>query len=150
MAKNSEMIRGEQANWEVMFFRLIDKMVPYLKPGAVIHRSELVSTEGMDFVCKELGRLGYVVNKTPQNTLQTTIGTMVRKEFILTDGAGTYTLTEKGYKRLLEIRENYDPEKENPIGPKGFAMKALENLDPKMREKILRNFREQNGKKSKK
>jgi hypothetical protein len=148
MAKNIEMIRGEKANWGVMFFRLIDKMVPYLKPGTVIHRYELVSSEGMDFVCKELGGRGYVVNKTPQNTLQTTIGTMVKKEFILTDGAGTYTLTEKGYKRLLEIRENYDPEKENPIGPKGFAMKALENLDPKMREMLFRNFRKQNGKKS--
>lgn len=140
MAKNSEMIRGEKANWEVMFFRLIDKMVPCLKPGAFIHRYELVSTEGMDFVRKELGRFGYVVNKTLENTLQTTIGTMVKKEFILTDGAGTYTLTKKGYKRLLEILENYDPEKENPIGPYGLAIKALDNLDPKNKEEVLMNF----------
>lgn len=140
MAKNYEMIRGEKANWEVMFFRLIDKMVPYLTPGTVIHRSELVSTEGMDFVCKELGRLGYEVTKTPVNTLQTTIGTMVKKEFILTDGAGTYILTEQGYKRLLEIRENYDPENENPICPEGIAIKALKNLDPKLREEIIEKF----------
>ena len=140
MAKNSEMIAGEGANWEVMFFRLIDKMVPYLKPGAIIHRYELVNTEGMGFVCKELGRIGYIVNKTPINTLQTTIGTMVKKEFILTDGAGTYTITEKGYKRLIDIRENYEPEKENPIGPTGKALKALEILDEKTRKKVLSSW----------
>jgi hypothetical protein len=146
MAKNSEMIKGESANWEVMFFRLIDRTVRYLKPGAHIHRYELVSTEGMDFVRKELGRIGYVVNKTPENTLQTTIGTLVKKKFILTNGSGTYALTNKGYERLIEIQENYDRKKENPIGPTGFALKALENLDEKIREVLLRTFRAQNGK----
>ena len=57
MAKNAELIVGEKANWEVMFFRLIDKTGSLLKPGAFIYRYELVSTEGMDFVRKELGNL---------------------------------------------------------------------------------------------
>ena len=64
----------------------------------------------------------------------------MKKEFILTDGAGTYTLTKKGYKRLIDIRKNYDPEKENPIGPSGIALKALYNLDEKTRKKVIENL----------
>jgi len=141
MAKNFELIPGERSNWEVVFFLLIDKMVPFLKPDAVINRHELVSTAGMEFLCGLLGEIVYGTEKALEERLQGTINDMVKKKFILTDGSGQYTLTEKGHKRLIEIREKYDPEWKKPLGAIGKALKALELIpDNKIRKEVLRNW----------
>jgi hypothetical protein len=43
MAKNIALIPGENSNWEVVFFLVVDKMVPFLKPNDVFQRQDIVS-----------------------------------------------------------------------------------------------------------
>ncbi len=141
MAKNIALIPGERSNWEVAFFLLIDEMVPFLKPQTTFSRQNIVGTSGMNFIHKLLGSIAYKVNKTPENSLQGTINTMVNKKgFILSNGSGDYTLTKKGYDRLIEIREKYNPEKKEPIGSTGKAIMAIKSLPKEVREKVMREL----------
>ena len=96
----------------------------------------------MIFICDCLGEVKYGSDNALEKRFQGTINTMVKKEFIRTLIAGTYELTNKGYERLIEIREAYDPEKKTAIGPMAMAMKAIESLDEKTRETVLKNFME--------
>lgn len=142
MAKNIALIPGERSNWEVAFFLLIDKMVPFLKLGTTFNRQDIVGTSGMNFLHELLGDIAYEVNKTLENTLQNTINKMVqKKKFVLSNGSGEYTLTEKGYKRLIEILGKYDPKHKEALGATGKALMALESIpDKRIREEVRRNF----------
>jgi hypothetical protein len=141
MAKNIALIPGERSNWEIVFFLLIDEMVPFLKHQTTFSRQNIVDTSGMNFLHKLLGSIDYEVNKTLENSLQGTINTMVnKKEFILSDGSGGYTLTKKGYNRLIEIRKKYNPEKREAIGIKGKVIMAIESLPKEVRDKVMRGF----------
>jgi len=141
MAKNIALIPGENSNWEVVFFLVVDKMVPFLKPNDVFQRQDIVSEAGMNFIHNILGSIGYAVNKTLENSLQGTINSMVKKKgFLLSNGAGDYTLTKKGYERLKEIRENYNPQQKEAIGFTGKAIMAIESLPKEIREKVMREF----------
>lgn len=116
MAKNQALIANEKSNWEVAFFLLIDKMIPFLKPNVNFDRQDIVCTSGMNFLHKLLGSIGYEVNKTLEHSLQGTINTMRKKDYILSNYQGNYTLTEKGYDRLHEIRGKFNVEKKEYIG----------------------------------
>lgn len=141
MAKNIALIPGERSNWEIAFFLLIDKMVPFLKPHTTFSRQTIVGTSGMNFLHKLLGSIGYEVNKTLENSLQGTINTMVKKRgFLISDGFGDYTLTKKGYERLKEIRKTYNPQRKEAIGITGKAIMAIESLPKEMGEKVIREF----------
>jgi predicted transcriptional regulator len=95
----------------------------------------------MTFIHKILGSIGYAVNKTLENSLQGTINNMVKKKgFLLSNGAGDYTLTKKGYERLKEIRENYNPQQKKAIGITGKAIMAIESLPKEIREKVMKDF----------
>jgi len=79
MAKHFKLILGENSNWEVAFFLLIDKFVPSLKSETVFSRQNIVGSSGMNFLHNLLSPIGYEVNKTLENTLQGTINNMVKK-----------------------------------------------------------------------
>ena len=136
MAKNIALISGERSNWEVMFFLVVDKMVPLLKPNDVFHRQDIVSEAGMSFIHKTLGSIGYEVNKTLENSLQGTINRMVNKKYILSD-SGEYTLTFKGHTRLCEIRYKYFPEGNEYIGKLKEEIESLDSLSETKCEEIL-------------
>ena len=142
MAKHFKLILGENSNWEVAFFLLIDKFVPSLKSETVFSRQNIVGSSGMNFLHNLLSPIGYEVNKTLENTLQGTINNMVKKKkYILSNGYGEYTLTEIGYNRLIEIQKKYDSKQKQAIGATGKALLTLEFIpDKEIREKVLRDF----------
>jgi hypothetical protein len=127
MAKNIALIPGEKSNWEVVFFLVVDKMVPFLKPNDVFQRQDIVSEVGMSFIHKILGSIGYEVNKTLENSLQGTINRMVKKKYIIAD-FGEYRITLEGHARLCEIREKYYPENQAYIGELKQNIEYFESL----------------------
>ncbi|WDP85747.1 MAG: hypothetical protein HUN05_11895 [Desulfobacter sp.] len=127
MAKNRLLIAGEKSNWEVMFFLLVDKMVPFLKPNGDFDRQDIVGDQGMPFVYKTLGACGYEVDKTLEKSLQGTINRMVKKGYILAD-YGRYTLRQIGYERMCKIREKYSPEKKIFIGELKESLEYFDSL----------------------
>ena len=140
MAKYIALIPGERSNWEIAFFLLIDEMVPFLKPNTIFYRQDIICNPGMNFLYNLLGSIGYQVNKTLENSLQGTINRMVKERGFLLSDQGEYTLTQKGYDRLKEIRENYNPETKEPIGSTGKVIMAIESLPKEVREKVMRDL----------
>ncbi|MCP3888829.1 MAG: hypothetical protein GY702_08125 [Desulfobulbaceae bacterium] len=136
MAKNIALIPGEQSNWEVVFFLLVDNMIPFLKSNDVFQRQDIVSKAGMSFIYRTLGSIGYEVNKTLENSLQGTINRMVNKKYILAD-FGEYTLTLKGHIRLCEIRDKYCPEGKEYIGQLKENIEYFDSLSEARCEEIL-------------
>jgi len=146
MAKNVALIPGERSNWEVAFFLLIDEMVPFLKPNMNFDRQDIVSGSGMNFLHKLLGSIGYEVNKTLEHSLQGTINTMRKKDYIYSD-FGRYTLTPKGYERLIEIRDKYNTEKKEYIGKLKASMDWIDSLSEEKIDRMISSIPSEAAKK---
>lgn len=136
MAKNVALIPGERSNWEVAFFLLIDDMIPFLKPNMDFDRQDIMSAAGVNFLHSLLSAIGYKLDKALEYSLQGTINTMRKKGYIFSDH-GRYTLTPKGYERLVEIREKYVPDKNIYIGKLKMSMNCFSSLSDEKYEEIV-------------
>ena len=136
MAKNVALIPGERSNWEVAFFLLIDEMVPFLKPNMNFDRQDIMSDSGMNFLHSLLSPIGYQLDKALEESLQGTINKMRKKSYILSD-QGRYTLTKKGYDRLIEIREKYIPEKKEYIGNLKESIDTINSFSDEKCERVV-------------
>jgi hypothetical protein len=144
MAKNYRLIPGENNNWEVASFLLIDHLfVSTSKKRIEISRLDMhSSTNAINFIKNLLGPLGYVVNKTLSNSISSAITRLERDDYIICYDGGQCTLTDSGLERLQEIKEKYSKSKEEPIGKNKEVFQIIENLSPETRREILRNYYE--------
>jgi hypothetical protein len=109
MAKHYKLIPGENNNWEVAAFLLIDHL--YTTSSRISHiefsRTDMhSSTNALNFVEKLLGPIGYVVDKTLSNSISSAITRLEQKGY-LKCGDGQCLLTDDGYNRFQEIKDKY-------------------------------------------
>lgn len=143
MAKNYKLIPGENNNWEVAIFLLINHLfrISSKKPNIIFSRTDLhSSTSALDFIEKLLGPIGYVVNKTLNNSISSAITRLEQKGYLRCD-YGDCTLTDAGFSRLCEITDKYVKDNEEPIGKNQIAFQALKNLDPEIRNAVIKNYK---------
>ena len=144
MAKNYELIPGEKNNWEVAVFLLIDHLfkISSENPKITFSRMDLHSTtSALCFIENLLGPLGYVVNKTLNNSISSAVTKIEQKDY-LHSLYGECSLTDSGFSRLCEIMGKYEKNNEQPIGKYQLAFQALKNLDSETRAAVLKNFKE--------
>ncbi|MCG8638408.1 MAG: hypothetical protein MI862_01670 [Desulfobacterales bacterium] len=144
MAKNVRLIPGENNNWEVASFLLIDHL--YSSNSIISHiqfsRKDMHSSiNALNFIENLLGPIGYVVNRTLSNSISSAI-TRLEREGYIDCYDGECILTKKGIKKLQEITEKYAETKEEPIGLNKMVFKALESLDPETRKTVLKKYYE--------
>jgi hypothetical protein len=144
MAKNYKLIPGENNNWEVATFLLIDHL--YIRNSQLSHvefsRSDMhSSTRALDFIENLLGPIGYVVDKTLSNSISSAITRLEGKGYLICAEGGC-TLTDDGFNRLQEIKDGYTKNSKEAVGKNRKGIQAFEKLDPKTRQKILEEFNE--------
>jgi len=144
MAKYHRLIIGENNNWEVASFILIDHL--YKKNAQISHiqftRSDMHSSiKALNFIENLLGPAGHVVDKTLSNSISSAITRLEKKGYLICED-GECILTKDGLNRLQEVKEKYDKNNEEPIGAYGKAFQVLNNLDPETRKKVLKNMGE--------
>lgn len=130
MAKNYKLIPGENSNWEVASFLLIDHL--YISSTRISHiefsRTDMhSSTAALNFIEKLLGSINYVVNKTLNNSISSAITRLEEKKYLNCE-AGECILTNKGFNRLQEIKAKYEEGNRVPIGKIKEAFNSLSNL----------------------
>lgn len=145
MAKYFRLIPGENNNWEVASFLLINYL--YTANSQTSHiefsRTDMhSSTKALNFIESLLGPAGHVVNKTLSNSISSAITKLEQKGYLICED-GECFLTNDGFKRLQEIRDKYDKKNEEPIGAYGKAIQAVNCIeDPETRKRILENMNE--------
>ena len=144
MAKNFSLIPGENNNWEVAAFLLIDHL--YVS-NSRITRIEFSRTDmhssiiALNFIENLLGPIGYVVNKTLSNSISSAITRLERDGYLKCED-GQCILANNGIKRLHIIKEKYAKTKKEPIGVNKEVFQALLNLDPETRKTVLKKYYE--------
>lgn len=134
MAKNYRLIPGENNNWEVALFLLIDNL---FIPNSQISRIEFTrsdmhsSTKALNFIENLLGPLGYVVHKTLSNSISSAITRLEQAGYVNCYEDGQCLLTNDGYKRLQEIKKRHLNNEKEPIGMNKLIVQAVKNLKPK-------------------
>jgi hypothetical protein len=144
MAKNYKLIPGENNNWEIAAFLLIDHL--YIPNSKLSHiefsRSDMhSSTKALDFIEKLLGAIGYVVDKTLSNSISSAI-TMLERNGYLICAEGDCRLTDDGFNRLQQIKDRYTENNIKAVGKNRKVFQVIENLDPETRQKVLKKFNE--------
>lgn len=144
MAKNFRLIPGENNNWEVAAFLLIDHL--YISSSRISYvefsRSDTHSSiNALNFIENLLGPIGYVVNRTLSNSISSAI-TRLEQHGYLKCEYGQCSLTNNGQKRLHEIKEKYTKTKKEPIGVNKEIFQALQGLDPETRKTVLKKYYE--------
>ena len=142
MAKNYQLIPGESNNWEVASFLLINHL--YVSSLRISHikfsRPDICSSiEALSFIENLLGPIGYVVDRTLSNSISSAVTRLEQKGY-LNCRDGECILTNEGLKRLQEIKNKYSENCVEATGKNRKIFEALKNLDPKKREKVLRNY----------
>lgn len=142
MAKHHRLIPGENNNWEVAAFLLIDHL--YLSSSKISHfefsRADMhSSTNALNFIEKLLGPAGHVVDKTLSNSISSAITRLEQKGYLECED-GECILTNDGFNRLQDVKAKYDKNNEEPIGAYAKARQALNNLEPEIRKKILESL----------
>ena len=142
MAKHHRLIPGENNNWEVASFLLIDHL--YKTSAKISHieftRADMHSSiKALNFIENLLGPIGHVVDKTLSNSISSAITRLEQRGYLICEG-GECFLTKDGFNRLQEVKEKYEKNNEEPIGAYGKAFQALNNLDPETRKKVLENI----------
>ncbi len=118
MAKNYKLIPGENNNWEVAVFLLIDHL--YVT-SSQISRIEFTRTDmhssinALGFIENLLGPLNYVVDKTLSNSISSAITRLEKKGYLECED-GHCILTKHGFLRLKEIKDKYTEGDIEPIG----------------------------------
>lgn len=118
MAKNYKLIPGENNNWEVAVFLLIDHL--YVS-SSQISRIEFIradmhsSINALDFIENLLGPLNYVIDKTLSNSISSAITRLEKKGYLECED-GDCILTNHGIIRLKEIKDKYTEGDIEPIG----------------------------------
>ncbi|MBU1194097.1 MAG: hypothetical protein KKE62_07345 [Proteobacteria bacterium] len=150
MTKHRRLIPGENNNWEVASFLLIDFL--YIANSQMRHiefsRADThSSTKALNFIENLLGPTGHVVNKTLSNSISSAITRLEQKGYLICED-GECILTKDGFDRSREIKDKYDKKNEEPIGAYGKALQALQSIeDPEIRKKVLENMNELSSKK---
>lgn len=142
MAKHHRLIPGENNNWEVASFLLIDHLNAINSQMSHIEftRTDMhSSTKALNFIENLLGPAGHVVDKTLSNSISSAITRLEQKGYLICE-EGECILTNNGINRLVEIKEKYDKSNEEPIGAYGKAFQVLKNLDPETRKKVLEHM----------
>ncbi|TKB05687.1 hypothetical protein [Desulforhopalus sp. IMCC35007] len=144
MAKNYELIPGEKNNWEVAVFLLIDHLfkINSEKPEITFSRTDLHSTtSALYFIKNLLGPLGYVVDKTLNNSISSAV-TRTEQKGYLRCLYEECSLTGLGFSRLCVIKGKYEKNNEQPIGKNQLAFQVIKNLDSETRAAVLKYFKE--------
>ena len=142
MTKHRRLIPGENNNWEVAAFLLIDYL--YIANSQMSHieflRADMHSSiKALSFIENLLGPAGHVVDKTLSNSISSAITRLEQKGYLICED-GECILTNDGFDRLQKVKDKYDKNHEEPIGPYGKVLQALESLDPETREKVLESM----------
>ncbi len=148
MAKNYKLIPGENNNWEVASFLLIDHLYVsnYRISNIEFPRPDICSsTEALSFIENLLGPIGYVVDKTLSNSISSAITRLEQEGYLKCDN-GECILTNSGLNRLREIKDNYKENNEEAIGNNRKVFQALKSLDSETRKIVLRNYNELSSK----
>jgi hypothetical protein len=126
MAKNYKLIPEEKNNWEVATFLLIDHIHPRILAGNKFSRASLcTSSNGIDFIYKLLGPIGYEVNKTLVNSIASAVSTAVKKGYLECHD-GECQLTKTGYSRMHGLKTRYsEVSKPTPIGEKQLEARRI-------------------------
>lgn len=143
MTKHRRLIPGENNNWEVAAFLLIDYL--YNTNFQMSHieflRADHSSIKALSFIENLLGPAGHVVDKTLNNSISSAITRLEQKGYLICED-GECILTNDGFNRLQEVKDKYDKNNEEPIGAYGKALQALKSLDPETRKKVLESMNE--------
>jgi len=144
MVKHSLLIPGENNNWEVAAFLLIDYL--YVINSQISHveflRADMhTSIKALDFIENLLGSAGHVVHKTLSNSISSAITRLEQKGYLICE-EGECILADDGFNRLKEVKDKYVKNNEEPIGAYGKALQALKRLDPETRKKVLESMDE--------
>lgn len=131
MAKNYQLIPGENNNWEVAIFLLIDHL--YIPNTKVLHiefsRSKIHSSiSALNFIEKLLGPIGYVVDKTLSNSISSAITKLEQKGYLKCRD-GYCLLTDNGFNRLQEIKDKDAQTDKEPIGINRENIEAIKKVE---------------------
>ncbi|WP_299983129.1 hypothetical protein [Desulfobacula sp.] len=138
MAKNYQLIPGENNNWEVAIFLLIDHL--YTPSTQVLHiefsRVDMHSSiNALDFIEKLLGPIDYVVDKTLSNSISSAITRLERNGYLKCED-GQCILTNNGFNRLQEIKGKYVKTNKEPIGLNKELIEAVIKANKKIEKAI--------------
>lgn len=151
MAKHYRLIPDESNNWEVAAFLLIDHLyMPNAhRPNVRFSRIDLHSPiKSLDFIEKLLGPIGYVVNKTLNNSISSAITRLEDNGYLKCDD-GECILTNEGFNRSQEIKAKYKKGNLVPIGKTKEAFNSLSGLSENdlkdLIEKVKKNINGSKG-----
>jgi len=143
MAKNYELIPGERRNWEVAIFLLIDHLYPGIGVGMPISRTNLTSSlKAIEFIESKLGKIGYEVNKTLENSISSTITRAMQDNYIDCSDGDCF-LTKKGIARLKEIIFKSASAKQAPVGKTKDITDTLNSLSEKQLNELVNSLSEE-------
>jgi len=144
MAKYAQLIRGDDKNWEVAAFLLIDRLYVSSLQTSRIEFSRIdmhSSTRSLNFIEELLGPIGYVVDNTLSNSISSAI-TRLEQDGYMKREDDQCILTNTGLKRLAEIKSKYKKGNEEPIGSHAAEAKAFKAIREEAEAKAFKAIRE--------